>query len=94
MTEPALTLTVFRLSPEPEHSLEALNALNRIYHERISSRGDIIVVPTSVNGIFCIRFAIGAQRTTERHVRDAYDILEEEARLALAVWKSGGDLST
>jgi len=46
-----------------------------------------MLVQTILNGILCIRFAIGAQRTTEKHIRDAYNILEEESQLAIAVWE-------
>jgi len=92
VTEPSLTLSVLRLVPkpalhQPEHSLESLNDLNRIYYSRLSSRSDIMVVQTDINGVFCIRFAIGAQRTMEKHIRDGYKILEEESGLAVAAWK-------
>jgi len=92
VTEPSLSLSVFRLVPkpashQPEHSLELLNDLNRIYYSRLSSRSDIMLVQTEIYGIFCIRFAIGAQRTKEKHIRDAYSILEEESRLAVAIWR-------
>jgi aromatic-L-amino-acid decarboxylase len=95
VTEPSLTLSVFRLVPkpalhQPEHSLQSLNDLNRIYHSRLSSRNDIFLVQTNINGISCIRFAIGAQRTTEKHIQDAYKILEDEAQLAIATWKGKG----
>ena len=34
-----------------------------------------------------MRMAIGAQRTTEKHIRDAFNIFEEEASKAIEAWK-------
>jgi aromatic-L-amino-acid decarboxylase len=42
---------------------------------------------TVVNGIVCIRLSIGAERTAEKHIRNAYSILEEESQLALGIWE-------
>jgi len=89
---PSLALTVFRLSPklnsanQPALSTESLNELNRIFFGRLSARHDIMLTQTSLNGTFCIRFVVGATRTTEQHIRDAHDIIEKEAKIALEVW--------
>jgi aromatic-L-amino-acid decarboxylase len=69
------------------YPLEELNELNRIYFSRLSSRSDIMVVPTTINGIYCIRFAVGAQRTEDKHIRDAHNIFEAEAKTAIEVWQ-------
>jgi len=92
VAEPSLALTVFRLVPKPESvgqpvlGLESLNDINRLLHGRISARDDIMLTQTSLNGIFCIRFATGATRTTEVHVRAAYDVLCKEAESTLKTW--------
>jgi aromatic-L-amino-acid decarboxylase len=92
VTQPSLTLSVFRLvaKPKPDGqpalSLESLNDLNRMLFSRISARADIMLTQTSLNGIFCIRFAVGATRTTDIHVRAAYDIICKEAETALEMW--------
>ena len=100
VTEPSLALSVFRLVPQsdaddqPALSLESLNDLNRLFYGRISARNDIMMTQTNLNGIFCIRFVTGATRTTEDHVRAAYDILCEEAETTLAMWtQSPKDIS-
>ena len=102
VTKPSLALTVFRLVPEtdsetddqPALSLESLNELNRIFYGRISARNDIMMTQTNLNGIFCIRFVTGATRTTEVHVRAAYDILCKEAETTLEMWaQSPRDIS-
>ena len=69
VTAPSLILSVFRIVPKHElypqilYPLEELNELNRIYFSRLSSRSDIMVVSTTINGIYCIRFAVG-QKTS------------------------------
>ena len=92
VSEPSLALTVFRLVPKPESvgqaalGLESLNDINRLLHGRISARDDIMLTQTNLNGMFCIRFATGATRTTEVHVRAAYDIICKEAESTLEIW--------
>jgi len=92
VTQPSLALTVFRLVPRPEYddqpvlTLESLNDLNRSFYSRISARNDIMLTQTSLNGIFCIRLAVGATRTTEVHIRAAYDVICREAETALEIW--------
>ena len=100
VTQPSLALTVFRLVPRPETddqpalALESLNDLNRLFYGRISARNDIMMTQTNLNGIFCIRFVTGATRTTEVHVRAAYDILCKEAETTLELWsQSPRDIS-
>jgi len=92
VTQPSLALTVFRLIPRPEAddqptlALESINDLNRLLYGRISARDDIMLTQTTLNGIFCIRLAIGATRTTEVHVRTAYDVICKEAETTLDIW--------
>ena len=102
VTQPSLALSVFRLIPEtgaddsdqPALSLESLNELNRLFYGRISARNDIMMTQTNLNGVFCIRFVTGATRTTEVHVRAAYDILCKEAETTLEMWaQSPRDIS-
>lgn len=100
VTKPSLALTVFRLVPVSKAdgqlalSLESLNELNRLFYGRISARTDIMMTQTNLNGIFCIRFVTGAMRTTEVHVRTAYDILCKEAENTLEMWsQSPRDIS-
>ncbi|KAF8160873.1 aromatic-L-amino-acid decarboxylase [Crassisporium funariophilum] len=93
LTEPSLALTVFRLSPKPASadqpalSIDSLNELNRMFFGRISARDDIMLTQTSLNGVFCIRFAVGAARTTEVHIQQAYQILTKEAKALLETWE-------
>jgi aromatic-L-amino-acid/L-tryptophan decarboxylase len=76
--------------PEKQVSLESLNALNRDFFRRISARPDIYMTQTDLAGTYCIRFAVGGQRTQEKHVRAAFELLKEEAEGALKAWKETG----
>ncbi len=93
VVEPSLSLSVFRLVPQSKYHLDKLNDLNRLYYSRLSARSDIMMIQTNINNIFCIRIAIGAQRTTEQHIRNAYDILEVEAKATLDLWKNSTTVS-
>lgn len=93
VTTPSLALSVFRLVPKTTSSEtgslppESLNDLNRIFFGRISTRHDILLTQTSLNGIFCIRLAVGAARTDETHINHAYEIICKEAEWALENWE-------
>ncbi|KAJ7647540.1 pyridoxal phosphate-dependent transferase [Roridomyces roridus] len=88
VTPPSLALTVFRVVPSKHSDVDvaALNTLNAEFHSRLTARTDLVLTQTVLNGIFCVRLAVGAQRTTETHIRSAFDAINEEARAALAVW--------
>ena len=87
-TRPSFALTVFRLTPPTKEgeilrSGDELNALNRLFFEHISARDDILLTQTDLNGVVCIRFAIGGVRTQECHIRRAFEMLCEEAHVVL-----------
>ncbi|PPQ98397.1 hypothetical protein CVT24_004076 [Panaeolus cyanescens] len=71
-----------------EYDLEALNDLNKDYMSRLAARSDIMLTQTTLNGIYCIRFAVGAARTKDEHVRRAWEVVEEEAEKALEAWNA------
>ena len=83
-------MSVFRLAPSGLPDVQAeeeLNDLNRAYYARLSSRSDILLTQTKLNGTFCIRFAVGAARTTKAHIDKAWETLQEEAGVALKEWE-------
>ena len=92
VTKPFLALAVFRVVPKSREanqaafSTEYLNNLNRYFFRRLSARRDIMLTQTCLNGIFCIRFAVGATRTNEGHIQDAYNIIIEEAKSTIETW--------
>ena len=93
VTEPSLALSVFRLNPyigAARYSLTDLNDLNRVFYDRISARHDILLTQTVLNGVACIRFAVGVLRTEERHIDKAFKLLQEEGRVAIQEWEAKG----
>ena len=99
VTTPFLALSVFRLVPPPTSSSPSsltyakplsepqLNALNRAFYARVSARPDIMLTQTDLLGTFCVRLAVGAARTSEKHIQAAFDLLVEEAQATLKEWK-------
>ncbi|KAH9848662.1 aromatic-L-amino-acid decarboxylase [Lenzites betulinus] len=94
VTTPSLALTVFRLTVPPsitlaedEDVLAVQNDLNQEFHRRVSNESDkIFLTQTKLNNTFCIRFAVGAQRTRKEHVDQAWDIIQTNARAATEEW--------
>ncbi|KAF9232241.1 pyridoxal phosphate-dependent transferase [Melanogaster broomeanus] len=93
VTAPSLTLSVFRLEPptSEELSLAQLNKLNRAFYARLSARPDIALTRTDLIGTICMRMAVGAERTTDAHIKRAFDVLCEEADVTLKVWEKDAD---
>jgi len=87
---PSLALSVFRLVPTNYRStedLQLLNALNRLFYNRISARNDILLTQTQLNGVFCIRFSVGSAKTCEEHIVNAFKLLCDEAKLAIRAFE-------
>lgn len=85
MTPPMFALSVFRMkAPADGGSLLASpDVLTRRLWERVSARSDIYLTQTVLQGMFCIRLAVGAARTDVRHIEAAYQLLCEEAKQTL-----------
>jgi aromatic-L-amino-acid decarboxylase len=98
VTNPILAISVFRLNPlattnhPEEHSLDSLNTLNKIFYTRISARREISLTQTVLNGVFCIRLVVGGMKTTKEHISQAYRLLMEEGKLAIAEWGIADDV--
>jgi aromatic-L-amino-acid decarboxylase len=73
----------FRHRPEglPESGeMEAyLNRLNERLLDSVNRAGEVFLSHTQLNGKFTLRLAIGNLRTTEAHVRLAWELLQEHA---------------
>jgi aromatic-L-amino-acid/L-tryptophan decarboxylase len=90
---PSFALTVFRLQPSPRTTtnpnlppLDDLNALNKRFHTCLSQRTDILLTQTVLNGVFCVRFAVGARATEEGDVLKAWEVIKEEGEAAYREW--------
>ncbi|KAG1818039.1 pyridoxal phosphate-dependent transferase [Suillus subaureus] len=88
VAKPFLALTVFRLAPKsrPHLTTLELNALNRAFYARLAARSDIAITQTDLNGVFCVRMAIGAEKTVERDIDKALDVIGQEGRATLREW--------
>ncbi|KAG2153412.1 pyridoxal phosphate-dependent transferase [Suillus clintonianus] len=93
VAKPFLALTVFRLAPKSLSHLTTtgLNDLNRAFYARLAARSDIAITQTDLNGVFCVRMAIGAEKTVERDIDRALDVIGQEGRAALGEWELKGD---
>lgn len=63
---------------------ETQDTLTRRLFEKLSARKDLLLTQTTLNGMFCIRFAVGAARTETEHIEGAFAIIAEEAGRVLA----------
>ena len=66
------------LSARPETE-GYLNRLNESALEAVNRTGEVFLSHTELNGRFALRLAIGNLRTTEAHVRRAWELLQEHA---------------
>ncbi|OAX35426.1 hypothetical protein K503DRAFT_370304 [Rhizopogon vinicolor AM-OR11-026] len=90
VAKPFLALTVFRLAPQSLSHLTTseLNGLNRAFYARLAARDDIAMTQTELNGVFCVRMSIGAERTVEGDIDRALAVIAEEGRIALQEWEN------
>ena len=73
-----LSLVCFRLNDgRPE---EALDRLNHEFLSRLNATGRVLLTQTRLKGKYVLRLSIGSRTTEERHVRDAWHLLEETAQ--------------
>lgn len=58
-----------------------MNRFTKALYSRLCSRNDILLTQTDLNGVFCIRFVVGAERTNVEDVHRAASIIIEEAEV-------------
>jgi len=90
MTPPSFALSVFHVKApnDVDDSFSAQNALTADVFENLSARKDLQLTQTIVQGLSCIRLAVGATRTEERHIEKAFDIIRDEAKKSLSKMRS------
>lgn len=91
VAKPSLALLCFRLV-RPGLTEDELNELNKVLHSRLEHRTDLILTQTvlkSAEGrdMFCIRFAMGVQRTTMQDVQEVWTEVVKEAGGVLTSWR-------
>ena len=70
-----------RLSPEAEADDDSdarSDALNERVMNAVNATGELFLSHTKLNGLLALRLAIGNVRTTEAHVRRAWELLNEK----------------
>jgi aromatic-L-amino-acid/L-tryptophan decarboxylase len=75
-----LGLVCFRACPKGEANLDVLN--EAIMHG-VNATGRALLSHTRLNDKFTLRLSVGNIRTTERHVREVWDLLNEQLRSAV-----------
>lgn len=68
----------FRYKPANISDENELTRLNEKLLERINSTGKVFMVHTKLNGKFTIRIVISGLRTEEKHVKLAWEVIQEE----------------
>lgn len=73
-----LSLVCFRLNPGGLNQ-ESLNQLNQKFLETINSNPSIFLTHTTLKWNYTIRMAIGSRTTSEKHIKQAWEIIRIEA---------------
>lgn len=88
MTPPSFALSLFRLLPRSEGSgtkeLEVVNTLNRAFYDDLLTRPNLALTHTSLGRVFCVRMAVGAARTEESDIDNAWETIKEVGENVLA----------
>jgi len=61
-----------------------LDALNEAIMRDFNATGEAFISHTKLNDVLSLRLAIGNIRTTEAHVRRAWELLQEQAARLVA----------
>jgi len=72
-----LSLVCFRLNDGRKE--EDLNSLNQEFLESLNQTGKVFLSHTNLRGKYVLRMAIGARMTDERHVREAWELIQEKS---------------
>lgn len=78
-----LSVVCFRAKGTSEDETE-IDVLNEQLLERINADGEVFLSHTRLNGRFTLRLAIGHIRTTDKHVRRAWELLVQHRGLIVS----------
>jgi aromatic-L-amino-acid decarboxylase len=92
MAPTPLSTICFRARPSSlAASEDDLDRFNEALLEAINATGECFLSPTRVRGRFALRLAIGNLRTSERHVRRAWELLRTHAARLCAEWRRASE---
>ncbi|KAK4589059.1 hypothetical protein RGQ29_019884 [Quercus rubra] len=83
----ALSETVYKNGKLDIVSEELANEANRKLLESINMSGCVFMTHAVVEGVYVIRFAVGATLVEERHVITAWKVVQEHANVILSTYK-------
>ncbi|CAF2156619.1 unnamed protein product [Brassica napus] len=83
VTPRIFSLVCFRIAAV-DNDEKTCNNLNRSLLDAVNSSGKLFISHTTLSGKFVLRLAIGAPLTEEKHVMDAWKVIQEEASFLLA----------
>ncbi|XP_050245118.1 tyrosine decarboxylase-like [Quercus robur] len=83
----ALSETVYKNGKLDIVSEELANEANRKLLESINMSGCVFMTHAVVEGVYVIRFAVGATLVEERHVITAWEMVQKHADFMLSTWK-------
>ena len=81
MAPVSLSLVCFRLNDGRAES--QLNELNAELLQKVNATGNVFLTHTALRGKYVLRMMIGQRTTTEKHVRQAWEIITDTARQCL-----------
>jgi aromatic-L-amino-acid decarboxylase len=73
-----VSLVCFRLNDGRDEN--QLNELNKEFLERLNRTGKLLMTQTSLRGKYVLRMSIAARLTQEKHVRDAWELIQSTAK--------------
>ncbi len=74
------SVVAFRYHPAGVDDEQELERLNAAVLDRVNATGEVFMSHTKVRGRYAIRIAIGNLRTTQAHVRRAWELLGQAAQ--------------
>ena len=77
MAPVSLSVVCFRLNDGRRE--DTLNRLNSQFLDSLNHTGKVFLTHTTLKGKYVLRMAIGQRTTEERHVREAWDLMNEKA---------------
>jgi aromatic-L-amino-acid decarboxylase len=80
MADVPFSVVCFRCAPDGVVDEAALEAVNQQLLDAVNASGEVFLSHTKLRGQFVLRLAVGNIRTTESHVRRAWDLLREHAQ--------------
>ena len=78
-----LSTICFRAVPRENMSLDELNEFNKNLMDEINNSGKLFLSHTKLDDKFTIRLTISGIRTTERHINQAWEIIQNKLEVLL-----------